>query len=105
MVDLGLQAVVHFWSVCRYGFSTDAAAQEFQQRPAAYVAALHKHLHAKPHLLAALGFLDSSLPQFVANVVDLNYSAIKCDMGTQTPTHIVESKIDHRCATSAKWLL
>jgi hypothetical protein len=86
---------------CRYGFTSEQAAQEFMKRPAAYVAASRRVLSEHPDLVPVVGSMDPSLPQFVASVVDLGYYVVRMDCATQTPTHIVEQHIDHRCGQLA----
>lgn len=83
---------------CRYGFSCPSTLEEFLQRPAEYIAAARGVLKAQPHLIPIFGTTDTSLPRFVSEVADISYGDIKCNYGTQTPTHFVERYIDQTCA-------
>jgi hypothetical protein len=84
--------------LCRYGFACPHALDQFKSQPAAFIAASRQQLLQQPHLIPALGFMDPSLPRFVAEIAELKYEAIKCNFGTQTPTHFVEQHVDHRCS-------
>jgi hypothetical protein len=81
---------------CRYGFSSEQAAQEFAQRPAAYIAAAKELLLRHPHLIPTVAGNDTSVPRLLVDVLSMGFSILCLDCGTQTPTHFIEEHIDSR---------
>ena len=50
-----------------------------------------------PHLIPTVVSTDPTLPPLLSDVLNLGYSILRLDCGTQTPTHFVESHIDPTC--------
>lgn len=90
-----LEPKLRFYIAChRYGFSSAEAAEEFKQRPAAYITVARDVLLKLPHLIPTVVSADATIPHLLSDVLNMGYSILRLDCGTQTPTHFVESHID-----------
>jgi hypothetical protein len=85
---------------CRYGFSSTESSEEFKQRPAAYIKVATDVLLKHPYLIPTAACTDAQVPPLLSDVLNMGYSMLRLDYGTQTPTHFVESHIDPKCVSN-----
>ncbi|GAQ78906.1 hypothetical protein KFL_000200590 [Klebsormidium nitens] len=79
-----------------YSFLDGDSLSRFAASPAAFLESVHVLVATHPQLVRLLG-LQSSFPSLNIRQIAQSLAApLKCDFGTQTPTHFVEKHLDHK---------